>query len=504
MQRCRRSSYLWHDDRFTLRSDSGRCCLLGEVHYGDNAEDEWYVVAILKKITEEEPQLAARVEDSDGEVLLIEAADVLPRWAQEPEVAGGRVFLHRGEVHLVPIADRPSLLSPFPWAPQGENDAFADPGAFAKVVTSNTFCTKASEDIQLAIKSRLKKMPSDWQENLHYVHALLPLKTAQMLHQSPQLISCAVHRVLSMDFKDAKICRSRMKANFKCVKTGVQFTKCLFAMLQSHALHPTKESGWPTSRKGSEEWKVEQLGFKISAGIELLASDIERIGVEGCPSEKAYLKRLEDLGYFRQLLPGSKEYETLKRSARFAFLEGQCEGGASKQDAKLAEFKECFQKAERYKAVEEEERTDKLLRMPDDDAWLHHDQESLDKLLKKHFHIKAAEEPAVLDKLGHFLSSDSDMRGVEVDEDKPIDIDVDGFEQAMEKVLGTLVENGAEDVSSDELEGDSAAEEAMEKELLSSNVKEGDELLHIVKNLTKEMAESSTGPSRTILQTVRK
>jgi len=41
---------------------------------------------------------AGRVTDSDGEILLIEAADCIPRWAAEPEAAEGRVYLYRGQV----------------------------------------------------------------------------------------------------------------------------------------------------------------------------------------------------------------------------------------------------------------------------------------------------------------------------------------------------------------------------------------------------------------------
>jgi hypothetical protein len=47
---------------------------------------------------------AGRVSDSDGEILLIEAADCIPRWAAEPEAAEGRVYLYRGQVRrLLPF-----------------------------------------------------------------------------------------------------------------------------------------------------------------------------------------------------------------------------------------------------------------------------------------------------------------------------------------------------------------------------------------------------------------
>ena len=55
-----------------------------------------------------------QIGDQDGEVLLIEAADHLPKWAQDPETAENRVFIHRGAVHLIPIAKTPAELTPIP------------------------------------------------------------------------------------------------------------------------------------------------------------------------------------------------------------------------------------------------------------------------------------------------------------------------------------------------------------------------------------------------------
>ena len=61
--------------------------------------------------------------DQDGEVLLIEVADVLPKWAQDPEMVENRVFICRGAVHLIPIAKSPAELTPLPSAncPEVEN-----------------------------------------------------------------------------------------------------------------------------------------------------------------------------------------------------------------------------------------------------------------------------------------------------------------------------------------------------------------------------------------------
>lgn len=64
--------------------------LYGITHYGDNIEDEWFIVFLLLHLTKEIEGLVVRVADSDGEFLLIEAADALPKWAT-PETCEGRV-----------------------------------------------------------------------------------------------------------------------------------------------------------------------------------------------------------------------------------------------------------------------------------------------------------------------------------------------------------------------------------------------------------------------------
>lgn len=62
----------------------------GCTEFGDNVEDEWFIVYLLQQITKTFPELAAKVEDNDGEFLLIEAADYLPKWLN-PESSENRV-----------------------------------------------------------------------------------------------------------------------------------------------------------------------------------------------------------------------------------------------------------------------------------------------------------------------------------------------------------------------------------------------------------------------------
>jgi SGT1 protein len=68
----------------------GLWSLEGQTNYGDSVADEWLVVYILREISKLYPEVWIRVYDTDGEFLLIEAANVLPRWLK-PEIAEYRV-----------------------------------------------------------------------------------------------------------------------------------------------------------------------------------------------------------------------------------------------------------------------------------------------------------------------------------------------------------------------------------------------------------------------------
>lgn len=64
--------------------------LHGLTNYGDSVEDEWLIVYILRELSNQFPELWIKIVDTDGEFLLIEAANALPGWLN-PEIADNRV-----------------------------------------------------------------------------------------------------------------------------------------------------------------------------------------------------------------------------------------------------------------------------------------------------------------------------------------------------------------------------------------------------------------------------
>jgi hypothetical protein len=73
-----------------MANNPGLKYLHGITNYGDSVEDEWLIVFLLRELSKQFSNLWIKVVDTDGEFLLIEAANTLPRWLN-PEIADNRV-----------------------------------------------------------------------------------------------------------------------------------------------------------------------------------------------------------------------------------------------------------------------------------------------------------------------------------------------------------------------------------------------------------------------------
>ena len=183
-----------------LISFSSRAHLRGRLHFGDNIEDEWFTIALIFRLTTQ-LEVIATLRDADGEILLIEAADNLPAWAQEPELSDGRVFVYKGEVHLIPIARTPAELTPIPSSERPKiNDAISTVTQFSDV-------TRASPSVQNVVCKRLRDYPDNWSEQQHHARVTIHPVVRHILKTSPQMISAAVRAFYARDASDLKACR---------------------------------------------------------------------------------------------------------------------------------------------------------------------------------------------------------------------------------------------------------------------------------------------------------
>ena len=137
------SGWVWQRQGFTLKviQEADSWHLAGSSCYGENVMDEWFIVSLLREVTTQFPGLVGRVVDSDGEILLIEAAEHIPGWAAEPSVVSGRVFLQEGFVHLIPVCAHPGQVTPIP-------AVTPHPSVCAQVVTAYPHLTRATSPHQ--------------------------------------------------------------------------------------------------------------------------------------------------------------------------------------------------------------------------------------------------------------------------------------------------------------------------------------------------------------------
>lgn len=88
-------------DKMNLEVSKKFCGLSGRHKFDQDIEDEWFIVFILYELSKFDEDVVIRVADEYGDLLLIEAADHLPRWL-ESKRSRNRTFIHKGALHIIP------------------------------------------------------------------------------------------------------------------------------------------------------------------------------------------------------------------------------------------------------------------------------------------------------------------------------------------------------------------------------------------------------------------
>ncbi|XP_055843533.1 protein ecdysoneless [Episyrphus balteatus] len=420
--------YIWHKDEFnlTIRTEAHESLreeennekqvalpphLHGISHYGDNIQDEWFIVHLLYEITREHAGVVARVVDADGEFLVIEAADYLPKWAN-PDTCEQRVYIAEG--HLLLVQNSPS------------NSANVLPvsGALSKI-SQNPTLYRVSGEIQQCIDERLKEFTEENRlETIHTQIAHLPIGVASILAQRPSLIAPACRAFCERDPIDMKACRAmRFFPPEDRVRTAVKFTRCLYAMLMHSSYVPDRRTGWNLAAATSpEEYKEDLLGVKIACGFEILASQAKENGsLENDSAWRAYLKSLIAKGYFKDNLEGSAKYNQLLEDAKLYFTSNRL-----RFRIRPVVGKEIVQMLHSLDPVSAEKLREDENSLPrsDSDTWLDISSEELDTMLTKKYGTKKLFTPAgdmnakeFTSNITDFLDRKSEFDGI--DDDAP-------------------------------------------------------------------------------------
>ncbi|KAM4703322.1 protein ecdysoneless homolog [Rhinophrynus dorsalis] len=457
--------YIWQNQPFNLRYKSKKgnipAHIGGITRFGDNIEDEWFIVYLIQQITKEYPELAARVEDNDGEFLLIEAAEFLPRWLK-PENSSNRVFFFRGQLCIIPH--------------QQDNGELSEPNKNLNLSQALTLLSAhpenclATESISKAVKRRINGYPEKIKDSLHRAQCFVPAGIAAVLKERPHLVSAGVQAFYLRDPIDLKNCRTfRYFLPETCVLTSVTFTKCLYAQLCQQKFHPDKRSGYTLPPLSHPQYRAHELGMKLAHGFEILCSKCSRSSVDASmyplqsPLWTGFLNALKKNDFFKGEMEGSARYSELLRNAEIYFQQSVFKPQSS---VTLSPGDEVLNLLNVLPINLEEMRRDEANLPPDeDDSWLDLSPEKLEKILQEAAGPKESVPTStdneknydlseVTESMKAFISKVSSHEGAEVPWvpcEAPITFDVDSFTSALEKILGpSSAELDSDDLESEE------------------------------------------------------
>ncbi|NXG84930.1 ECD protein, partial [Stercorarius parasiticus] len=511
------STYIWQRQPFRLRCVPARgdtpAHIGGTTLFGDNVEDEWFIVYLVREITREFPGLAARVDDNDGEFLLIEAADFLPKWLN-PENSDNRVFFYKGELHIIPLSE----------TDEQECDLSAASPTILQALTllsSRSEEFLAAEPIRAAVYKRISGYPEKIQASFHRAHCYLPSGIVAVLRQRPSLVAPAVQAFYLRDPVDLRACRSfQTFPPDERVMTVVTFTKCLYAQLVQQKFVPDRRSGYTLPLPSHPQYKAYELGMKLAHGFEILCSKCSKVSpdskrnVLSGPLWERFLSSLKEKHYFKGEMEGSAKYLELLHKAEDYFRQSVTKPESSVEANPGGEILTLLQTT--TIDLKEFEREAACLPPEDDDSWLEITPDDLDQMLKEARNESPSSSneedqkydlEAVAESMKAFVSKVSTHEGAEMpwsSDESHITFDVDSFAKALDRILGADSEELDSDDLDEEQEFDFSDED--DEDLDAENQREDEKVLpneligslkSYMNEMDRELAQTNVGKSFT-------
>lgn len=281
--------YIWEQDSFNLNlgKQDGVSYLHGRSSYGDSVEDEWVIVWLLVKLSKQFEDAWIRVADADGEFLLIEAANALPRWLN-PEIADNRVWINKGRLCIIP---KP---------PEGQQSGSLTLIRALNFLGDQKYMLLIDTKIEEEAFFRLKKYPAGIADSLHHALIKIPRKVAFLLQRNMTYISAAIEAFYLRDPIALKPLQTRNSNTLLFPPTDLvtcrrKFTKIGFAKVRSQGFpYPP---AWPSNNEPStQDSKSEfhaEMGMKLTCGFEMLLSDPQNKDKKAVREIKLVLEDLE-------------------------------------------------------------------------------------------------------------------------------------------------------------------------------------------------------------------
>uniref|UniRef100_A0A8C5QDF3 Ecdysoneless cell cycle regulator n=1 Tax=Leptobrachium leishanense TaxID=445787 RepID=A0A8C5QDF3_9ANUR len=500
--------YIWQNQPFNLRYYAKKgnipAHIGGVTSFGDNIEDEWFIVYLIQQITNEFPALAARIEDNDGEFLLIEAADFLPKWL-EPENSSNRVFFYHGKLCIIPLRqvdeEQPGSTKPIEL-----------PQALA-LLSSHSEKLLAAESISKAIRRRLEGYPAKIRDSLHRAHCFVPAGIVAVLKERPNLVSAAVQAFYLRDPIDLKACRVfRYFTPETRALASVRFTKCLYAQLVQQKFQPDRRSGYMLPALSHPQYKAYETGMKLAHGFEILcskcpmpAADAKKSPLQS-PLWAGFLDTLKKNDYFKGEMEGSVLYSELLKKSELYFQQSVVTPDSS---ASMGPGEEVLHLLQTLPVNMEELKGEEGNLPPDeDDIWLNISPENLEQILQdaagptdsvpvSDVNEQKYDLSEVTESMKAFISKVSSHEGAEVPWDlsnTPINFDLDSFKRALDNIIGSSPES----LDSDDLESEEDFEflESEEEQQMPPSEALGS-LRSYMEVMDQELAQTNIGKSFT-------
>ncbi|KAJ1325604.1 SGT1-like protein [Microdochium nivale] len=269
--------YIWQRDGFQLqiKSEGSLHYLHGTTDYGDSVEDEWLIVFLLRELTRSRNDVWAQISDSDGEFLLIEAANAVPNWLS-PEIDGNRAWINQGQLKLITLEASKSEKRPLLLAEA------------VQALQASPSLTLHSAQVEEEAFYRLKKYPQQIIDALHCSVLTVPRKLAYMINLRPTVIAAAVEAFYTRNPVSMKaLVSAHADAHFPpedLVSVSVKFTKVLFAQMKSQQFAvpsswtkviQTAETKAELDETAKRELDRLEMGMKLTSGFEMLAACAE-------------------------------------------------------------------------------------------------------------------------------------------------------------------------------------------------------------------------------------
>ncbi|KAL8933768.1 MAG: hypothetical protein Q9216_006220 [Gyalolechia sp. 2 TL-2023] len=289
--------FIWQREPFGLEivQQHGHSFLRGQTNFGDSVEDEWLIVYLLRELSHEFRQSWIRVYDSDGEFMLIEAADALPKWLN-PDVAENRVWINDGKLRIIPML--PKLRNA-----RQETLSLDTALTFIQDRKDNLL---HSPSIDSEAFYRLQKYPAQIRASLHHGMITIPRKLAYLLHEDAAYISSAVEAFYLRDPISLRALQSHQPLTLlfapkDFVTVSVKFTKVGYAQLKGQDFQTPP--AWSAYFSRGPETRVHpgsEMGMKVTCGFEMLLSDSQNVDKKPVREMKLLL---EDLDAGEEQLP---------------------------------------------------------------------------------------------------------------------------------------------------------------------------------------------------------